>query len=69
MTPVGDKHPETLDQQLVDAIASRALGESMDAHARAASTAFVYLYMKLARGEERFVTVPNYIKSCVLTIG
>lgn len=53
----GDHHPDLLDQNLVDAINERAIGPDIHAlpHAKAAAVAFLYLYMILAHGDERFV--------------
>ena len=59
VTPVGigDEHPETLDEKLVEAISSRVLVDAVDAQSstRPAATAFLYLYMTLAHGGERWV--------------
>jgi hypothetical protein len=57
VTPVavGDEHPEKLDQTLVDAITTEAQDDSMPAKARAASLAFLYLYMTLSHDGHRSV--------------
>jgi hypothetical protein len=59
VTPVdmGNEHPEGLDEKLVDAITNRALTPSMEGQpkAKAATIAFLYLYMILAHGGERYV--------------
>lgn len=59
MTPIdpADQHPESLDETLIDAISSRALTDPIDSQpkARPAATTFLYLYMMLAHGEERYV--------------
>ena len=57
---VGNKHPEGLDEKLVDAITRRALTPTIDAQpkAKAAAIAFLYLYMILAHGSERYVRHP-----------
>ena len=59
VTPVdmGNEHPENLDQKLFDAITGRALTHSIETQpkAKAASIAFLYLYMILAHGGERYV--------------
>ena len=51
-----DEHPDTLDEKLINAISSRALIEPIDYQpkARPAATTFLYLYMKLTLGEERY---------------
>lgn len=53
--PVGDKHPEVLDQKLIDAITEGPLsGIEVDKkQARAAALTFLYLYLILAHGGER----------------
>lgn len=53
--PVGEKHPDDLDQRLVDALLQGPLSQIPDAqkNARAASLAFLYLYMSLSTGGER----------------
>jgi len=59
VTPVnmGNEHPEGLDENLVNAISSRALPPSIEGQpkAKAAVVAFLYLYMILAHGDERYV--------------
>lgn len=50
---VGDKHPELLDQKLVEAIIKRALPDDIEAKAKMAAVAFLYLYMVMAHGGER----------------
>jgi len=54
--PVGDKHPEVLDQKLIDAITEGPLsGIEVDKkQARAAALAFLYLYLILTHGGERY---------------
>lgn len=54
---VGNEHPENLDEKLIDAITSRALSPALDTQpkARVAALAFLYLYMTLAHGGERYV--------------
>jgi hypothetical protein len=53
---VGNEHPKGLDETLVDAITSRALTPIIEAQpkAKAAAIAFLYLYMILAHGGERY---------------
>lgn len=53
--PPGEKHPESLDPRLLQAINERALspGQQIPPKARAASLAFLYLYMTLTYGGER----------------
>lgn len=52
---VGDFHPDTLDQKLVDAITTRALSPEVIAKpsARQACIAFLYMYMIMAHGGKR----------------
>lgn len=52
---VGDRHPDTLDQRLVDAIQQRGLPVDIDQNlqAKAAAIAFLYLYMVMTHGGER----------------
>ena len=52
---IGNTHPDTLDQRLVDAIQQRGLppGIEKNKQAKAASVAFLYLYMVMAHGGER----------------
>jgi hypothetical protein len=52
---VGNPHPDTLDQRLVGAIQQRGLPPDIDKNkqAKAASVAFLYLYMVMAHGGER----------------
>ena len=50
---VGDKHPELLDQKLVEAIIKRALPDDIEAKAKMAAVAFLYLYMVMVHGGER----------------
>lgn len=67
--PVGGTHPEELDQRLVEAITSTALaelGEDKKA-ARAASLAFLYLYMALAKGDRR--PALNFTARSTLPVG
>jgi hypothetical protein len=55
--PAGDEHPEQLDQKLIDAISAgplKGIGENKRS-AQAASLAFLYLYLVLASGGERYV--------------
>jgi hypothetical protein len=59
VTPVlaGAEHPEVLDQKLIDAISAGPL-KGIDENrksAQAASLAFLYLYLVLASGGERYV--------------
>lgn len=59
---VGEEHPEVLDQKLVDAIHDgplRELGEDRK-HARAASVAFLYMYLMLSKGNDRCVYAPHH---------
>lgn len=57
VTPVapGDRHPEELDQRLVDALNQSVLNEFTEEQkaARGASLAFLYLYMILAGKHNR----------------
>jgi hypothetical protein len=57
VTPVhiGDEHPELLDPILVDAISTRALDDTISSSAKQAAIAFLYMYMILAHGGERYV--------------
>jgi hypothetical protein len=52
---VGNLHPDTLDQRLVDAIQQRGLPLGIDNNqqAKAASVAFLYLFMVMTHGGER----------------
>ncbi|KAH9966258.1 cystathionine beta-lyase [Lactifluus volemus] len=52
---VGDSHPDSLDQRLVDAILQRGLPVNIDQNtqAKAAAVAFLYLYMVMTHGGER----------------
>jgi hypothetical protein len=63
VTPVdvGSEHPEIIDEKLLNAIASRALGGAFKHHsgAKGAASAFLYLYMILAHEGERYV--PFYL--------
>lgn len=54
---IGHEHPENIDERLVNAIAKDALGPSVEAEprAKAAAIAFLYVYMVLAHGGERYV--------------
>ena len=52
---VGDKHPDSLDQKLVDAILKRAMPPETNENAKAAIVTFLYLYMVMAHGGERQV--------------
>ena len=59
VTPVlaGDEHPELLDQKLIDAISTGPL-KGIDENrksAQAASLAFLYIYLVLAKSGERYV--------------
>jgi hypothetical protein len=58
VTPVniGSEHPEALDEKLVNAITSRALTPAIEAlpNAKGAVIAFLYLYMTMAHGGERY---------------
>lgn len=59
VTPVsvGQEHPEDLDPRLIARISAgplSGLGEDKK-NARAASTAFLYMYMILAKGGERYI--------------
>lgn len=55
VTPVvlGEAHPEILDQTLIDAITQGPLTELSEQqnHARAASLAFLYMYLILTTGD------------------
>jgi hypothetical protein len=55
--PAGDEHPELLDQKLIDAISAGPL-KGIDENkksALAASLAFLYIYLVLAKSGERYV--------------
>lgn len=54
---IGKEHPENIDEKLVDAITKHALDSSVEAEprAKAAALAFLYVYMVLAHGGERYV--------------
>lgn len=55
--PAGDEHPESLDQKLINAISEGPL-KGLDDNAksaRAAALAFLYLYLILAKGGDRYV--------------
>lgn len=54
---LGHEHPENIDEKLVDAITNRALGTSIETEprAKAAAIAFLYVYMILAHGGEKYV--------------
>ncbi|KDQ19224.1 hypothetical protein BOTBODRAFT_126004 [Botryobasidium botryosum FD-172 SS1] len=72
VTPVlpGDVHPPTLDQKLVDAITHRALPPAArleNAQSRAATIAFLYLYMVLTHEDER--PSFNFIARSSLPVG
>lgn len=58
VTPVklGGVHPDNLDEKLVNAITGKALGPVVQPKAKAAAIAFLYLYMILAHGGERYVS-------------
>lgn len=62
VTPVamGSKPSDNLDEKLVDAITRRGLGPNIDEHpkAKAAAIAFLYLYMIMAHGSERYGLYP-----------
>ncbi|KAJ2916633.1 hypothetical protein MD484_g3808, partial [Candolleomyces efflorescens] len=67
--PVGGEHPEELDQRLIDALSSTTLaelGEEKKA-ASAASLAFLYLYMILAKGDRR--PALNFTARSTLPVG
>ncbi|RXW24293.1 hypothetical protein EST38_g1553 [Candolleomyces aberdarensis] len=67
--PVGGEHPEELDQRLIDALTSTTLaelGEEKKA-ASAASLAFLYLYMILAKGDRR--PALNFTARSTLPVG
>lgn len=55
VTPIapGDEHPDELDQRLVDALHSSVLNGEMNAPARGATLAFLYLYMILSRPQDQ----------------
>ncbi|KDQ53198.1 hypothetical protein JAAARDRAFT_197679 [Jaapia argillacea MUCL 33604] len=55
VTPVevGGEHPDSVDQKLVDAISNRALPSGAQSKPRAASLAFLYMYMSLIHGGEK----------------
>lgn len=61
VTPVniGSEHPEALDEKLVDAITSRALTPAIEAlpKSKGAIIAFLYLYMTMAHGGERYCSL------------
>ena len=65
---VGSEHPDGLDEKLVDAITSRAFTPAIEAQpkAKAAAIAFLYLYMILAHGGERYVHLPLNAESCLI---
>jgi hypothetical protein len=51
---LGEEHPESIDQNLIDAITKVLPEEAANSpHAKTASTAFLYLYMVLAHGGEK----------------
>jgi hypothetical protein len=57
--PAGDEHPEVLDQKLIDAISAgplKELGQDRKA-AHAASLAFLYIYLILAKDGEKYVEI------------
>lgn len=57
--PAGSEHPEVLDQKLIDAISAGPL-KGIDANrksAKAASLAFLYMYLILAKDGERCVNL------------
>jgi hypothetical protein len=64
VTPVviGNEPTEILDEKLVEAITSRAFTPSIEAQpkAKAAAITFLYLYMILAHGDERFGIHSSY---------
>ena len=55
--PAGGKHPAELDQALVESITAFLVAElgPEASPARAATLAFLYLYMHLAKGDRRYV--------------
>jgi hypothetical protein len=55
-TPVepGSVHGEQLDQKLVDALLDKPIPETIDKKTRTAALAFLYLYMVLTHGGERY---------------
>lgn len=59
MTPIpaGEEHPDVLDHALIDALNNSVLKtlESEKKQAYAASLAFLYIYMKLAKPDARYV--------------
>jgi hypothetical protein len=48
---------ESLQQPLLDAITERALNDVSSSNAKNAALAFLYMYMILAHGNERYVNV------------
>ncbi|TFK40243.1 cystathionine beta-lyase [Crucibulum laeve] len=66
---VGELHPEDLDPRLIDALHAGPLGGFTEDknHAVAASLAFLYIYMTLARGTER--PALNFTARSTLPIG
>jgi hypothetical protein len=66
--PIGEEHPELLEQGLVDAIASRALDGSPSSSAKNAAIAFLYMYMTLAHSGQRSVHFVKFGFSSCLTM-
>ena len=65
MTPIptGEEHPEVLDQALINALNNSVLKtlESERKQAHAASLAFLYIYMKLAKPDARYVVSIRFL--------
>lgn len=68
---VGDPHPDALDQRLVDAIQQRGLPSNIDQNtqAKGAAITFLYLYMVMAHGGERYLSVLLSIGEKMVDIG